>query len=474
MPTPRGTRRASIALLGLAGLFPVTAALAQAGRAPAGAEPPPLRDWRAVAALARAATITILADRDLPLADALQTARPPGARRGRVAAGTVLRADGLVLTAAHAVHDAQSLIAVLADGRTCPVRLLGIDLMTDLALLDLDPPEPLTPVRLDRATPPEPGEPVLAVGSPFGLAGSVSSGIVSGLDRPYNAADPMDYLQHDAAINPGSSGGPLLDAQGRLLGINAAVPERERGDVGVGLAIPAPLALAVAVELERYGRVSRGWLGLGVQSVEPALAAALGLGATPGLVVSSLSPGGPATRGLQPGDLLLSLDDRPLRQVRDLAAGMMRSRPGQPMRLTLLRAGTRRAEVLHAVAAPHDQRPLARASLPDPPARPQPHGLGFGLASFTRGGAAEGVLIRDVADGAGREIGLRPGDMLLRVGHEVVTSPEAAEAAIGRAGPAVAMLLRRAGDDPRWVVLPLRENSGQQQGNTGGAQGGVF
>ncbi len=468
MPTPRGTRRASLALFGLAGLLPATRPLAQAPP-----EPSP-RDWRAVAARGRAATISILTDRDLPLADALQPAQPPGARRGRIAAGTVLRADGLVLTAAHAVRDAQSLIAVLPDGRTCPVRLLGIDVMTDLALLDLDMPEPLATVGLGRTTPPEPGEPVLAVGSPFGLAGSLSAGIVSGLARPYSASDPMEYLQHDAALNPGSSGGPLLDAQGRLLGINAAVPERERGDVGVGLAIPAVLALEVAAELERAGVVARGWLGLGVQSVEPALAAALGLGRRPGLVVSSLDPAGPAARALAPGDLLLSLDGRPLRQVRDLAAGLLRSRPGQSMRLTLLRGGMAREEVLRAALAPPDLRPAARAAAAEPPARPQPHGLGFGQAALTRGGGAEGVLIREVADGAGREIGLRPGDVLLRVGHQPVTSPAAAEAAIGQAGPAVALLLRRGQDDPRWVVLPLRENSGQPLGNAGGAQGGVY
>lgn len=459
-------RRGILALLGMTG----GAALVSH---PAQAIAPPPRDWRGVAAIGRAATVTVLADRGLPLADALQPQAGTARRQGRYGSGVVLTADGLVLTNSHVVGNPQQLSVLLADGSVRAARLLGADTLTDLAVLRVEGGN-LTPVALDRETPPEPGEPVLAVGAPFGLAGTVTSGIISGHDRPYNGSDPVGYLQHDAAINPGSSGGPLLDERGRLLGINTAIPEEARVHVGVSLAIPADLALRVAAELAAHGQVRRGWLGLGVQELEPDLAEALGQRGGEGLLVSEVDAKSPARGVVTAGDVLLAGNGIAMTHVRDLARLVLALGPGETARLRLAREGTVREVAISAAAAPPTRwEEIAR---PEAVTERVADGVAFAHAPRPRGGRAQpGVLVQEVeADGAGREAGLRPGDLVLAVGTTSVASPTEADAALARASGVVALLVRRGEEPARYVALHRDRPVGQIRGNRGGAFGGPF
>lgn len=470
--TPDG-RRGVLGLLGLLGFAQASPAAAmQSPAQPAG--PAPL-DWRAVAARTRASTVAVLADRAQPLADALRGAGPHvhGSRYG---SGIVVGAEGLILTNAHVVGNAARLAVLLPDGREVAAERVGTDAMADLALLRLTETVALLPIPMGRETPAEPGEPVLSVGAPFGLAGSVTAGIVSGLDRPYSASDPVGYLQHDAAINPGSSGGPVVDAAGRLLGINTAVPERERFDVGVALAIPAPLALRIAGELATHGQPNRAWLGVMVQELEPDLATALA--APPGgcLLVCDIAPGSPAEGRLAAGDLLLAAQGRPLAQVRDLGIATMAAAPGEAIALSVLRGGKPVELHLTATAMPFAAGAgAAPATVPLLAAEPLPHGLRFRVAPRARGGRPEpAVEIQEVQAGGGQSMGLRVGDLVLSVGATPVATPEAAEAAIAAAGPALVLRIRRGTDPARFVSLPRWSGGRELRGNQGGAFGGPY
>jgi serine protease Do len=441
------------------------------GMARAEAPPSPLA---AMLARVRHAVVGVLVDRDRPLPDVLQ----PAARRlregGTQASGFVVGPGGLIATNHHVVRAGRVLAVVAADGTVGAARLVGADPVTDLALLHA-PLLASTPPLDFRATPPWLGETVVALGSPLGYGGSVSRGVVSGLERAYDDADPIGYLQHDAAINPGSSGGPLLDREGRVLGINTAIPDVSSHHVGIGFAIPAHLATAVVAELGRHGQVARGWLGLGVQALDTELASALGLPVLGGLLVTELRPGGPAKRSLLPGDVLLALDGRRLAHVRDMAGAMLHARAGQVVQVRLLRGGGDQLLLLVTSATPIEPTTAAPPGSGSPAAVPAtdtitpplggatpPRASALGLV-LAEAGAARGLaagppgirVLGVLPKGLATLAGLRAGDDVLAVGRVPVATPAEAEAALSRlgAGP-VALLVRRAGAPALYVTLP--------------------
>jgi S1-C subfamily serine protease len=276
--------------------------------------------------------------------------RTLGRGRSGTGSGFLVLDDGLALTNNHVVQGAVAVEATFHDGRTVVVDVLGTDPATDLALLRVpDPPRP--PLALADSNGLRVGDFALAVGCPHGLSHSVTAGIISGLGRALPGPGGQsieDVIQTDAPLNPGNSGGPLLDGLGRVVGIATAILPMAQG---LCFAVPSSTALVVLPELQQHGRVVRGWLGVAVQGVElaPTIAHRLGLPSPRALAVAGVTPGSPAERaGVQQGDLLVSIEQRPIRGVGDLFAGLPRHAIGQPQQLRLLRHN----EILKTVVTP--------------------------------------------------------------------------------------------------------------------------
>lgn len=250
----------------------------------------------------------------------------------------IINHDGYLLTNHHVIRDADEILVLLYDGREALASVVGMDPETDLAVLKIDMPD-LEPIRIGKPSQARVGDLVLAIGNPFGFGQTVTQGIVSATGRyGLRLTTYEDFIQTDAAINPGNSGGALIDVEGRLLGINTAIYTRNGGSMGIGLAVPADLALRTMKDLIEHGRPVRGWLGIEVQRIPQAMATANNLKGDNGVVVTSLFQGGPAAMaGLQPGDIILTINDQP---VGDGHAGMNLiaiTPPGETVRLQILR-----------------------------------------------------------------------------------------------------------------------------------------
>jgi S1-C subfamily serine protease len=278
--------------------------------------------------------------------------RTLGRGRGGTGSGFLIGADGLALTNHHVVHGALGVEAMFHDGRTAVADILGSDPATDLALLRVPGAEP-TPLSLADSTTLRVGDFALAVGCPHGLSHSVTAGIISGLGRALPGPGGQsieDVIQTDAPLNPGNSGGPLLDTDGRVVGIATAILPMAQG---LCFAVPSATAAVVLPELRQHGKVVRGWLGVAVHGVEiaPSIALRLGLPSPRALAIVGITPGSPAERaGVQPGDLLVSIEQRPIRGVGDLFAGLPRTSIGAPQQLRLLRHN----EILTTSVTPAD------------------------------------------------------------------------------------------------------------------------
>ena len=245
-----------------------------------------------------------------------------------------------MLTNNHVVQEADHIEAVLADGRRANARVIGADPESDLAVLKIDLPDlpVMTPSDSDRI---EVGDRVLAIGNPFGVGQTVTSGIVSALGRDQLGINTFEnFIQTDAAINPGNSGGALTDEQGRLLGINTAIYSRSGGSLGIGFAIPVNVARQALQDIVQNGRVVRGWIGVESTALTPDLAENLGAASAQGVIITGVLNGGPAARaGMRPGDVVTRINGRPIRTVAELRAGITALRPGTAATFTALRQG---------------------------------------------------------------------------------------------------------------------------------------
>lgn len=285
---------------------------------------------------------------------------PPGVvpRAGyapvRVGAGSgfIISADGYVVTNNHVVEGAQEIVVSLADGRQLPARLVGRDPPTDLAVLKVDAGG-LPFVSFARSATPEVGDWVVAVGNPFGLGGTATAGIVSARGREIGEAF-VSYLQIDAPINSGNSGGPSFDLQGRVVGVNTAIFSPSGGSVGIGFAIPADLAESVTRQLIESGRVTRGYLGVGAQDLTPALAMRLGARGQRGAVIAAIEPGGPASGKLQPGDVVTAVNGQAVAGAGALTRSVAAAAPGAELTFRILRQGRSQDVPIRVARRPDD------------------------------------------------------------------------------------------------------------------------
>ena len=271
-----------------------------------------------------------------------QTRRPQAARQATaLGSGFLIDAGGVVDTNNHVVESATEIHAITNNGRTLRARLVGRDDKTDLAVLKLEAKEPLPFVAWGDSDRIEVGDWVMAVGNPFGLGGTVTAGIISARGRDLHAGPYDDFLQLDAPINQGNSGGPSFNMDGQVIGVNTAIYSPTGGSVGIGFAIPSNLARQIVDELTRAGRIERGWLGVSVQDLTPEIASGLGLKPDiDGVVIAQISANSPASRaGLRQGDVIIAVNGRRIDQVRDVPRTIAALKPETNVTLTLLRQG---------------------------------------------------------------------------------------------------------------------------------------
>ncbi len=363
-------------------------------------------------------------------------------------AGFVYDSSGRIATAFHVVDGATTINLEFRDGRRATAVIAAKDAPFDLALLKANIPVIAPPLLIEPRAP-EVGAPVLAVGNPFGHGFSVSSGIVSGHDRTYDPLSPHGFLQHDAALNPGSSGGPLLDAHNRVIGINAAIPNGRRSDVGVGFAIPGAVAARVLARLSTTGALRHGYLGARLRLLDPALARALGEGAGT-VAIEEVEEGGPAQRaGARPGDILRRIDGKPLRDLRQVSEAVAGSEPGAIVVLQ----GVRNGQSLRLEVTLGEREEPAPPSLPAASVTP----IETGLVLATGGDAVVKSL---EAESPAAAAGIRAGDMILAIGRWQVANAQEARMALEKRGAGdLALLIRRAGLGTRYVVLSGRQDA---------------
>ncbi len=388
----------------------------------------------------------------------------PGADNGGRAAkalgsGFLVDAEGHVVTNNHVVDGASKVVVTLDDGRELDAKVVGRDPRTDVAVLKVEAGAGLPFLSLGDSDKAQPGDWVVAMGNPFGLGGSVTAGIVSARGRDIGAGPYDDFLQIDAPINRGNSGGPLFGTDGTVVGVNTAIYSPSGGSVGIGFAIPSNVVKQVVAELEAHGRMERGFLGVSTQKIDPAMAAALKLPKAEGALVADVQPDGPAAKaGLKSGDVVTAVNGAAVQDPRALARQVAALRPGSTAQLTVQRDGAE--QVLSMTAA----------TLPDktadagPEAAPGAGKVGLALApldgavreSLNVPAEVKGAVIAAVRPGSpASEAGLRAGDVLLSVGNRPVASPEEAVKAIsGRDGKqAVALRVLRDGHS-LFVAVP--------------------
>ena len=368
--------------------------------------------------------------------------------------GFFISPDGYLLTNNHVVDHARRVDVKTTDGKTFHAKVVGTDSKTDLAVLKVDVQGRTPSVTLARDAP-RVGDWVLAMGNPYGLGGTVTAGIVSANGRDIGAGPYDDYLQIDAPVNRGNSGGPTFNLKGEVVGVNTAIYSPSGGSIGIAFDIPAATAKTVADQLEAKGVVIRGWIGVSVQPVTGDIAESLGLKEATGALIDGVQQNGPAAKaGLANGDLILSLDGAEVKDARDLARKVAVVAPGTTIKLDILRQGARQTVSLTAGKLP-SERPRIGETNQDHPI----WGLALAPADEVSGAGSRGVVIMSVdPSGIGAEKGLQPGDVILEVGGKSVGNPQQVRSALdeaGKSGKHAALLRLKTSTGNRYVALPV-------------------
>jgi serine protease Do len=352
--------------------------------------------------------------------------------------GFIIRQDGLIVTNNHVVRDGSSVSVTLDDGTELKAKVLGADPRTDIAVLKIEAGKLLPFIQLGNSRDVRPGEWVIAMGNPFGLGGSVTAGIVSAISRDIGSGPYDQFIQVDAPINQGNSGGPLFTQDGKVIGMNTAIFSPTGGSVGIGFAIPSDMIRSVSNQLVATGRVTRGYVGVGTQQVTGAMAQALHLHDASGALLASVESGSPAAKaGLEPGDVIEAVNGQKIASPRDLALTVATVAPGQEAQFRIFRDGQDRDIAVRVGEQPLEKTAHAKAD------EPASHGqLGLALEALTPEtrdqlsvpDGLDGAVVRNVRPGSpAEEAGLRPGDVIVGVGNQKVTSASQASKAIGTA-----------------------------------------
>ena len=420
--------------------------------------------------------------------------------------GFVIDPQGYIVTNNHVIEGADDIEVNFADGTKLKAKLIGTDTKTDLSVLKVEPKAPLTAVKFGDSSVMRIGDWVMAIGNPFGFGGSVTVGIISGRGRNINAGPYDNFIQTDAAINKGNSGGPLFNMKGEVIGINTAIISPSGGSIGIGFSVPSELAAGVVEQLREFGETRRGWLGVRIQPVTDDVADSLGLSSAKGALVAGVIKGGPVDDGsIKAGDVILKFDGKPVNEMRDLPRVVAESPVGKEVDVVVLRDGKEQTVKVKLgrledsdQAASNDADPNKGGIInPDPDenqdmdepddqqSQPMPDAkgktdqatpdatnpknvLGLSLSqlsaetrkTFGIAESVDGVLVAEVAPGSlAAEKGLKPGDVIVEVAQEFMRSPEAVAAKVqslkqeGRRN--AQMMIASANGDLRFVAVPM-------------------
>ncbi len=399
--------------------------------------------------------------------------RPDSApkRATSLGSGFIIDAAGYVVTNNHVIADADEITVTLHDDSVYTATLVGRDTKTDLALLKIDPgKKTLVAVPFGNSDTARVGDWVLAIGNPFGLGGTVTAGIVSARARDINAGPYDDFLQTDASINRGNSGGPMFNINGEVIGINTAIFSPSGGSIGIGFAIPSSLAKSVVDDLRKFGKTRRGWLGVRIQSLDQELAETMNLPETHGALVASVNDGSPAAKaGIKPGDVITKFDGKDVNEMRKLPRVVAEAAVNKSVPVELWRDG-KKIQLSVTVGEMADEPAETPAKEAEKPQQEQPGqavaGTGLTVSAISpalreRFGIDEetkGVVITDVKDGPASEKGLKPGDVITEAGHKPVRAVQDLTKLIEQAktaGQKFLLLRIETPQAPRYVALTL-------------------
>ncbi|MDE1173357.1 MAG: DegQ family serine endoprotease [Parvibaculaceae bacterium] len=383
--------------------------------------------------------------------------------------GFVVDPRGIIVTNNHVIDGADTIEVNFTDGSTLPARLIGHDPKTDLAVLKVDTRKPLAAVAFGDSNKARVGDWVLAIGNPFGLSGTVTAGIISAKDRAINNPGPYDdYIQTDASINRGNSGGPLFDLAGQVIGINTAIISPSGGSVGIGFAVPSDTAKQVVAQLEKFGETRRGWLGVRIQSVTPDIAEGLGLKSPGGALVSGITSGGPADKaGIATGDVIVAFNGRAVPTDKDLPRAVAESPIGAKVPVEIIRNGVTKT---FTVTLGRLENADGEQDAPKKPAMPTAKTvvLGISLSDVTADlrdkysipTDLSGVVVTGVAgDSDAAAKGVQPGDVIIEVAQRNVRKPEEVKALVEAERTAghssVLLLISSVSGDRRFIAVKI-------------------
>jgi serine protease Do len=373
--------------------------------------------------------------------------------------GFFISADGYAVTNNHVVDHAKSVQVTADDGSIFTAKVVGTDQKTDLALIKVDGKSDFPYVKFaERA--PQVGDWVVAVGNPFGLGGTVTAGIVSARGRDIGAGPYDDYLQIDAPINKGNSGGPAFDVEGNVIGVNTAIYSPSGGSVGIGFDIPADTVKTVVAQLKASGHVTRGWLGVQIQPVTASIADSLGMKKAEGALVAEPQNGSPAAKaGILSGDVITAVNGTPVKDARELARTISTLAPNATVKLDLIRGGQAKTIALTLGEMPDQQQAKADTGTSEPLSGVPHLGLSVAPASEVSGAGAQGVVVTAVdPNGPAAEQGFRTGTVILDVGGKAVANAGDVRKALVDAkaqGKHQVLMRVKMGDAMRFVALPL-------------------
>lgn len=388
--------------------------------------------------------------------------------------GFIIDPTGYIVTNNHVIQDADEITVILQDNTNLPAELVGRDKKTDLAVLRVKPSKSLPAVSWGDSDKMRVGDWIIAIGNPFGLGGTVTAGIISARARDINSGPYDDYLQTDASINRGNSGGPMFNTDGEVIGINTAIFSPSGGSIGIGFAIPSSLAKGVIDQLKAHGHTRRGWIGVHIQSVTPEIAESLGLGKVRGALVSTVTPKGPsAEAGVQSGDVILSFDGKDVTEMRRLPRIVAETDVDKTVTVGLWRGGKELSvrlkvgELESHDEEDEDKKPESKQPQPSPKSE-KLDDLGLSIAPLSSDlrkryeikESVKGVLITSIKpNGLGAGQGLQEGDVIVQIGQKDVTTPAETLQLVKAAkdtGKPILLLINR-NDDLRFIAVPLKK-----------------
>ena len=381
----------------------------------------------------------------------LQMPRQPQIMHG-LGSGFIISPDGVILTNAHVVDGAQEVVVKLTDRREFKAKVLGVDKQSDIAVIRIDAKN-LPTVQIGNPSIVKVGEPVLAIGSPYGFDNTATAGIVSAKSRSLPDDNYVPFLQTDVAVNPGNSGGPLFNLRGEVIGINSQIYSQTGGFQGLSFAIPIDVAMKVEQQLVQHGKVTRGRLGVSVQDLNQALSESFGLKNAQGALVSSVEKGSPGEKsGLQAGDVILSFNGHAIDHSVDLPTLVADTAPGTSKPMDIMRAGK-----VRTINVTVGEMKSAKNDVPVNKAENQGR-LGLAVRPLDKSeqkqlGGQNGLLVEDV-NGPAAIAGIQSGDVILALNGTPVTSVEQLRKLASQAGKSVALLVER-GDEKIFVPLAL-------------------